>query len=104
MKIKQVVVSEGGKELLSGKDGVIVQGCIFASEINENGVPYGGLVGDGPAMEAMEKADVPFRAFSWQELLQALQIPPQELHAYMQHSTPTPRGNGPSLGGPGQQR
>jgi hypothetical protein len=103
MKIKQVVVSEGGKELLSAKDGVIIQGCLFVSEIGENGIPHGGLIGDGPTMEAMEKAEVPFRAFSWQELLQALKIPPQELHAYIQQGTPTPRGPGPSLAGPGQR-
>jgi len=93
MKIKQIVVSEGGKELLSPKDGIILQGCVFVSEIAEDGTPHGGLLGDGKTVEAMLNAKVPFRAYSWEEFLDGVSADPQMLMQYAQKKIGTHRGN-----------
>ena len=103
MKIRKVVVSEGGKELLTPQDGVIMQGCLFVSEISEDGTPHGGLLGDGLSAEAMVNAEVPFRAYSWTEFLDGLNVDPQVLMQYAQQKIGIPRGQGPSLGGPHQR-
>jgi hypothetical protein len=92
MKIKKVVVSEGGIELLSPTDGVILQGVMFSSDIEEDGTPHGGLFGDGPTAESMANAEVPYRAYSWKELLDGLDIDPQVLMNYAQQKMGTPRG------------
>jgi hypothetical protein len=69
MKLKQVVLSEQGKELNSPNSGIIVYGCIFTSDVDEKGIPRGGLVGNAQTMEKILTVGVDGKAYSYEEFL-----------------------------------
>ena len=78
METKKIVISESGEEL-GPKDGFIVQGCIFPSNVDGEGLPKGVLYGDGKTRDILLNKYVPFRAFSIKEFIEGLGISPKKL-------------------------
>ena len=72
------VLSDSGKEL-GPRDGFIVQGCIFVSMVNQEGIPQGGLIGSGKEAEMISKAGVPYSVFDKMQMLEALSYTAEEL-------------------------
>jgi hypothetical protein len=88
MKTKQVIVTENGKTLLDPKDGFIVLGAIFVSQIDNNGNPTGGLIGDSKTADTILNAGVKPTAYSLEDFIEALCIDPFELKRIAENLMP----------------
>jgi hypothetical protein len=79
MKIQKTIISEKGSILSNPKEGFILYGCVFVSEIDEAGMPTGGLLGDAKTAEKIIESGVEPKAYSVREFIEALNIDPFEL-------------------------
>ncbi len=92
MEITSVIKTEKGQLLTTPKDGFIVLGCIFVSQVDTNGNPNGGLIGDGNTAEKILDAGVKPTAYTWQDFIKALMIDPYELKRFAEEQIPHSRG------------
>ena len=69
-----------GQPIMKEEDGFLVKGSIFVARPYEGNEPsLGGLVGTGRRDEEMPFSEIPFEAFSKEELIRALMYTPDEL-------------------------
>ena len=79
MNKKQIVISENGKSLVDPKDGFILLGSIFVSQLDDNGNPTGGLIGDAKTADIILNSGITPTAYSIEDFIKALDIDPYEL-------------------------
>ena len=84
MKTVELFVTESGKILQTPDDGFIIHGTLF------KGDNQGGLIGDKETVEASK--NIPGRAFTNFELLDALCLDISVFEQYVRFRTPQTRG------------
>lgn len=85
MKTQSVIISEKGDMMYSPTSGVIIQGNIYTAQLNEDGVPEGRLIGNNFPLDNpnFNPNDINMTAYTWFELIEALNIPIAVLRKYV---------------------
>ena len=91
MKTEQIIISESGEKLIDPKEGFILYGSIFVSQLDENGLPNGGLLGDGKTTEKIIDAGIKPTAYSVKDFIKSLGIDPFELKRIAEEMIPRER-------------
>jgi hypothetical protein len=76
MKTKQTAISEKGQHLNHPDDGFIIWGNLYASALDENGMPNKGIIGDSKTPKVLNDSGVKPLAYSVREFIQVLRIDP----------------------------
>jgi hypothetical protein len=81
MKIKKStqVFTENDKIIQDPNEGFIVLGCIFKAEVDDSGVPVGGLIGDSRTADEILNNGVQPTAYTNKDFIRALLIDPYAL-------------------------